>query len=423
MCRRMLADDVLFACSKPDKLLEPALPPRKVLDALAARVRPAVFGAQRYRLAPETSGIASGLGAARRDDTGRDGWRDAWDDPELLIAAMPSSWPPFARTWIEYDLQARIRASAPPGTEPAPDTPPEAGMLVEQLDDSGAVMRMTPFSPARGPRPGMIDVGALSVVWDTRGPGRVPRDDEATIIFQGHDPAFLREETIALARLRHLLGATLANAQRDKETAAAVRHLADHAAITWSPYSGRFVREALTGAYDATGRVFLFDGHRVAPSVMARHHLDMALVEQSGDWRLALAVLALLNSRSDVLDVRLVRSSGRGGGGRTARPYHEHRVVSLAVPRQTAVARLIALAREESARRRRHAVEAHWCWGRIPGRTMGDPRCAHVWDEPGSRSMRCTRCGQKRWRRDAHERGDARIGVVTKDRTVTARNR
>jgi hypothetical protein len=71
-----------------------------------------------------------------------------------------------------------------------------------------------------------------------------------------------------------------------------------------------------------------------------------------------------------------------------------------------------------SGPRRRHGASGHWAHLRrwFPGA----PRCGHRWVAEAANRQVCAACGHKRVWRPEHERGDARMGRVTKEYEVKA---
>jgi hypothetical protein len=427
---------VMEALGKPEKLLEPLTLFPKQASAASARLRPALFGAERYMVDTEVSWLAGGMGAAKSaqsgqfDEAGEIGFREAWDDPELLLAAMPSSWPPADRCWFEFDSHARFVGSAPGWLSPDDDAPRTGGFLIERVGEPlSSVFRMTAIFPivaGKGAPAGAVEGSPVSIVWDTSRRHALPTDEEDEIVFLGKLPGGqLPTDPMARAyrlsaRMRTLFGALALNSSGLPDIRAAIEDMGAHAVLAWSPYTGRFVKEILAGGMSAKGRTGAIPDDQVIR--LYRKSIDGLLNEHAGDWRFAIALLALTNARVDVtrkartLDARHRDAALRG----KVKPYHEHYMVSLAVPREKVVGAILNANDYLGSKRRRHGVVETWCWGRIEGKNKGDPSCAHTWDEPGSRSMTCTSCGQKKWRRKAHERGDASLGYVTKDRLLTS---
>jgi hypothetical protein len=97
-------------------------------------------------------------------------------------------------------------------------------------------------------------------------------------------------------------------------------------------------------------------------------------------------------------------------------PYLDHITVKLKLPRRV-VEQRVARELAESLPRRRHGVPGHFA----ESRKKGDPNCEHAYIDVSPTHERCVLCKHSRWWVKAHERGDASLGYVIKDRLVTRR--
>jgi hypothetical protein len=127
-------------------------------------------------------------------------------------------------------------------------------------------------------------------------------------------------------------------------------------------------------------------------------------------------VMAFLATLGDIpIAYREVKAAKGFLGGGSIRKYLDHRTITLTIPAEqyNKVARQAVAA----ARRRAHAVRGHW---RIDWRHPLDPLCEHDY-AADDKHLTCRRCHGRKSFIQAHQRGDDRLGYVTHDYTVTAR--
>jgi hypothetical protein len=144
-----------------------------------------------------------------------------------------------------------------------------------------------------------------------------------------------------------------------------------------------------------------------------RSIFDMSLRETKGDLRFIICALALLQEKWVVAEPSRVRAGRRIAGGRLMK-YLDHHTLTIVAPKERRL-KLAERALTNIGRRRRHEVHEHWCYRSGTGRVD----CVHTYVSTGVRGKQlCVECGSERWRRKAHERGDATIGYAKKDYEV-----
>lgn len=123
-------------------------------------------------------------------------------------------------------------------------------------------------------------------------------------------------------------------------------------------------------------------------------------------------VLALMQQRVLVVPDRQFRPKGAMILKGRRVPFLGRSVIEIALPR--VVHATDGESAGHGAPKRRHEVAGHWCFNR-----RVDPGCAHDWQALVSgQRYQCAKCGGKRWRRRAHERGNATLGWVQQERHV-----
>lgn len=140
---------------------------------------------------------------------------------------------------------------------------------------------------------------------------------------------------------------------------------------------------------------------------------DMSLRETKGDLRFIISALALLQEKWVVAEPSRIRAGRRLAGGRPMK-YLDHHTLTIVAPKERRL-KLAERALTNIGRRRRHEVHEHWCYRSGTGRED----CVHTYVPTGVRGKQlCVECGSERWRRKAHERGDATIGYAKKEYLV-----
>ena len=147
------------------------------------------------------------------------------------------------------------------------------------------------------------------------------------------------------------------------------------------------------------------------------------LVEgSSGEVRTILAALLLINRPSLTRYVTDV-PRGRGFIKGKMQPFLSYTVATIDLDPLPTLKTLTERSDEDSLRRR-HDVRGHWCRNDVyrEGTRTG---CVHVMEPSGAldkddkpRAWTCGLCDGRRWWRNAHERGDATQGWVSKEWSV-----
>jgi hypothetical protein len=98
-------------------------------------------------------------------------------------------------------------------------------------------------------------------------------------------------------------------------------------------------------------------------------------------------------------------------------PYMDHWLVRLRVPRKVVEARLIKEF-ADAIPRRLHEVSGHWKMRKPTGVQV---TCDHAYVEETPSRLVCAvpGCGHLKWWTNNFMRGDARVGIILKDRVVT----
>jgi hypothetical protein len=157
----------------------------------------------------------------------------------------------------------------------------------------------------------------------------------------------------------------------------------------------------------------------LSPAWMAKYMIDKRqtfhpLAELSSDARYLWSLLATINS---LPTVRTEVKSDRGYFDRRGRyrKFCQHTVISLTVP--TKRYRRLALQAIAVARRPAHQVRAHL---RIDWRNPPAALCEHIWESvPDTHMVKCIYCGGRKMAIPVHMRGDASLGHVLHDFTVS----
>jgi hypothetical protein len=139
-----------------------------------------------------------------------------------------------------------------------------------------------------------------------------------------------------------------------------------------------------------------------------RKSLVNLLREWVGVLRRAWALLTTIND-IPIIAKDVTQSRGFVARGRY-RKFLDHKVLTLHVPQRDI--RRVARQLIAQARRRAHQVRGHW---RVDWRNPGNSGCVHEWQA----DQTCNRCrGHRLWIHE-HQRGDAALGFVTHDYSVT----
>jgi hypothetical protein len=147
---------------------------------------------------------------------------------------------------------------------------------------------------------------------------------------------------------------------------------------------------------------------------------DAAFRQVAGDYRLVLAILAVMQAGSDALEVRETGKRTLASGERRSLSAiaMSHRVVTLRLSARIVRERIAALHAEARSSPRWHTYKATRCFSR----KRGNPECSHAWMRPDpERDYHvCVNCDMRSWPRSGGERGDKERGEVRKTYMVTA---
>ena len=403
-----MLEEILASSGQPEQVFLPGAD-RQAKRRLGERIRGLSLSARRFFLDDEAASAASALSI---------------EHPEVLTAMLPMARAPFDLIWVEWSLRAQLD---PLGLPSAYGEPARTGVFVQRISDG--VYRSTEVAVGMG----IVVLSPVSIVFDLNGP--VDESPYAT------DHAFLRR---ALAQRVQIHGITVVNgdgtssrgnvdeATRDDRLDGMLRScfvgmvytdkfgsemdqderamrteqcrlLMRHATWTLTPGVGTVFR-------DVAARVGYESSLQILDAVAER------ITETSGQWRMLMSVLCMLNSR-EARDTAIEVTSWKGAGRRMVKgrvlPRVEFGRVTLRVPRTLA---LDTLRRGVAAGipRRRHEVSGHWCESHV----RGNPDCEHTYVDETPRRRLCIHCGHLIWWRESHERGDESLGRVVRDRVV-----
>lgn len=382
------ADTINAACVDPKRLLLVPSPnyDERGLRALAVQVRAMLRSSRRFYIDEEVVRAASRLGVQH---------------PKVLYEMLNRARTPFEKIWLEWPLDAQLEEA---GQKSATDAPLRAGAFIERLDEAEPIYRMMQVGgPPRNIDRQYIALPALSVIYNLHTPFLTSSAESEQIQQISQMP----KDFINMTLLGKAYSGTDPSDADEEEMEERQRYcdaLSMHAKYIFNPLTRSYVVPALAGNAD-----------RVLPTAAqdARTHIRITIRETSGQWRLIIALLALINAQDFV-----ERSSYRYGRNHIVRatvvPYLEHITVKLKLPRHIVQDRLVRQY-VEYIPRRRHEVMGHW----KQSRKRGDPNCDHAYIDVTPSRQRCALCAHSRWWVNEHERGDASIGYVTKDRLVT----
>lgn len=399
---RLLADELYGATHQP--LVRMDNPTGNLADVRrkAERIRSDLTRARKYVVDDDVAAAASVLGVQH---------------PEVVLSMLSRARLAFPAMWIEWDQRAVMRAA---GQDPATDAPARTGVLVEQMHAEGEVplYRMSEVGFDRTCDPPVAVCNATGVLYSTEQPiaqrdlsFHVQRSEIARV-------SGLTKETLDVT----LLGSTYSAAaeERTRQLSEAdlelmdegmrekvelrlerCRQLMSHAAHVWSPYWPSY--DAIAGSRDP----------QVVQAVVRN-----SVLEFSGSWRFIVTVLALIQARDYTSAEQAPPNPARRRFvGNKVVPYLQHFRVSLKLPRQVVLRRMVRQQRS-SLPLPRMEIEGHW--KNRHGR--GDPSCDHVFTQARRTVYRCALCSWERWWQPSFLKGSAEIGFVTKDRVVIRRN-
>ena len=402
-----ILDNLIALCPKPESVaigIENGQDRRKI----AGRIKSLGVSSRRYLVDEETTAAASRLGVSH---------------PEILGQVLRRARAPFDKIWLEWSLRTQLTAV---GAPVYPDAPERCGVFVEKVHPTRPLYRMTEAGVYSIDSNRYGYLSPVSILFDCDDANAVPGDDDhliATAVLnsmrlrgvQTSDGKNVPSSVMTPAFAQNLIDTTyLASAyqeqlddplddqeriQRNLQCTAVSRH----AKWSFTPVVSDTLPAVLKG-----------------PNTKYRRDIEGLIQERitecSGMWRFVISLLYLLNEREYVESDETWRAGKARFTGGGFVPYLEFRRTRIKLPPPIVIARgTRALA--EGLPRRRHEVSGHWC----VSHTRGDPSCDHVYVNETDARQTCPLCGHKRWWRNNHERGDASLGYVLKERVVTTR--
>lgn len=392
------ADEVLALCGRNGKKVEPGFGNPSDRNRISNWVREQVTTARRFYLDDDVTRAAVTLGVQH---------------PEILVQMLKRARTPFRKVWIEWNVAPQLDAANADRYDDAAD---RVGVLIEALHDEKPIYRLTEIGITTN---GVRHVSAypFSAVYDLEDPDSIPsRRSDFDLLQQatGLNPVLMRNIFVGSAYVGQEEGHDIRDPEETEFRKKQCDALTKHVTYGLTPVVGDAYRDILTGKYRFEGvsdQREVYDHYQPLVRNLLRH----SILEFSGTWRIALAMLALLNARDFVAsDEPWKAGKSRIVGGKIM-PYLSHYLVKLKLPRTIVEQRMVRQI-GESIPRRRHEVMGYWA----ESRKKGDPNCDHVYVAETPTREVCVCCEKKRWRVKDHERGSAALGYVTKDRLVTA---
>lgn len=332
--------------------------------------------------------------------------------------------PPHPTTWIEWNDLARLTPLAARGYAAQPEVRDTArvGFLIETLERGGEtpVYRVSIWTDLKGDvaigrhEPLEHGVGAMSIGYlfdplsaqlhDRMTPGEREVHTEINALETTESDG----EKQPAPGLIALGGPFVQEAFSDPGSRAALEEIASRVRYITVPPFGTAIPDL---ARHTTDRPMAGQTPENERRYRTQIYRDVAQ-ETIGDLRFLVSLLALINTQPLATPGTPWTPAGRMKVGMRKLAYLERRTVRLAVPRERALSDMRT--RSDGRPRRAHEVRGAMCYSRDTQRA-----CAHDWQPVTHTRETCTRCGGRRWWRRPHMRGDARIGLVTKDYRVT----
>jgi len=323
----------------------------------------------------------------------------AWSSypPAVLIKAMGQHYLPTYNVWIELDFLSYQQGvnRIPYESENRGSTHTQEGVLVAKDDQFPVRMAVLLFEPTQG------QTGKEPLPDHTGGTGCI-----AGLLFYLFPTG---TSFIAPVTYGWYTGESEKNSpytlcpERQKQALSPV-------------YAGRYANK----------------NPRTLKRLMRRVHLEMvgtdALISESkltkevyGTTRLAIAALsAALSARSAQFEADMLADPNKPLKGRKGGENRQPIEVDLFLrdrPKRPGGSINASIGALETLKKGLHTVGGHWAYRRR--KDDNDPtQCPkgaeHLWESiEGTKTQVCLACGQKRWFRDQHQRGDAKYGVAS----------
>jgi len=414
-----LADKLLGACANPLKGIATMTDDEAEIRRVASLLRTDLIQSRRFFIDDEVTIAATEFGIEHLD---------------ILYEMLSRARAPFPKTWIEYSVHAQVTAA---GLPVADDAPERVGCFIEQLHPELPVYRMTHVGQDVNSK--KFAPNYFSEYYDLSGhiAKNTAVEDQifSNMMKTTKMPNSKGAVTKATAIAAVLVGAAYKQGNMIYTTTdeggpewsdfKLIDKLVDHVTYNFSPY-GRSMREALEGhpMMEKATKIIKSESYGIEAERrlretkektirFAERGITFGLAEHMGAWRFIIGLLTLINARDYVTSDSTFKTGKNHIANGKVVSYLEHRRVSLKLPRKVVVARLKSEL-HEAARKRRHEVIGHWAHSH----KTGNPDCHHVYVAETPLREVCEKCKHKRWWVKPHERGDASLGYITKDRVV-----
>lgn len=361
---------------------------------------------------------------------------------------------PFPTILIEMDNKAALFARDP-GTIWMADSPPWNGFLVQQspqgrlkigtvapcIDNSG-MYGLSPFDYVIDPNYAMINetsplildvleqlaAGDMRIV-DKNDGRRVETQasaaDREAAMQRMEERLVLYSEASRHPRQQGLALALAFGSSIEEDVPAAVR-IIEHTALQFNGHVGRVVKALLTGGDKLVSFYIGDEAFRNQPARQAGlRQITRDLLEQGGDLPLALAALVSLDLERRGVPGPLAygpakRPAGRLRRGAVTAPYMVEQTVKISLEGRQPPSWPVLPG--TGSPQGQHDVRGHWCYRAA----LRKPSCFHHYEvieppppEGVNHRQRCRLCGEVRWWRRKHVRGDPRFGSTRTNYEVT----
>lgn len=365
------------------------------------------------------------------DDSVRNAARlAASTSPEELKGLMNLTQLPYANTWLEFNLHAKIQAfkdASGDQTPISPRTPGMMGLLLERdahRDYAWACTLYTkvPISPKK-PDEEKVAISVLPhpcvYLFDAMGSYRdqLPSTaDYGPFILQVNGPSGRPEEYANLAKgLRSFMwGYRLRNPEQKIQYDDRIKEelerlpagLLEHGQISMAELYLRY----WSAADKDPGPM-----EREEPLNVLSYFVEDNM-ENTGMMRFVVTLLSLFNTAPKTN--RIVHPTGRRMLGSTMKPYLDYHVVSFSLPKENTIAFAKRLLKKHARARdnRAHMVEGHWHTTVKKTNRTPCPNREHDWyyDHPAGKRI-CLRCETEGVFIKEYPRGNDKLGFVSKE--------